>query len=63
MRLGTLLLVASVLGAVYGIGFVVVTGPLLSLYGVTLDQAGTFMPNCSGFRSSVSQGWTGWLGM
>jgi len=43
MKLGTLLVVAAVIGAVYGIALVVATGPLLSIYGITLDRAGTLV--------------------
>jgi len=43
MKLGTLLVVAAVVGAVYGIALVVATGPLLSIYGITLDRAGTLV--------------------
>jgi hypothetical protein len=48
MKLGTLLVVAAVIGAVYGIAFVVATGPLLSLFGITLDKAGTLVAQLFG---------------
>jgi hypothetical protein len=48
MKLGTLLMVAAVIGAVYGIAFVVATGPLLSLFGISLDKAGTLVAQLFG---------------
>jgi hypothetical protein len=48
MKLGTLLVVAAVIGAVYGIAFVVASGPLLSLFGITLDKAGTLVAQLFG---------------
>jgi hypothetical protein len=48
MKLGTLLVVAAVIGAVYGIAFVVATGPLLSIFGITLDKAGTLVAQLFG---------------
>ena len=48
MKLGTLLVISAVIGAVYGIAFVVATGPLLSLFGITLDKAGTLVAQLFG---------------
>ena len=48
MKLSTLLVVAAVIGAVFGIAFVVATGPLLSIYGITLDKAGTLVAQLFG---------------
>jgi hypothetical protein len=48
MKLRTLLVVAAVIGVVYGICFVVVSGPLLSLFGITLDKAGTLVAQLFG---------------
>jgi len=48
MNLRTLLVVAAVIGAVYGIAFVVASGPLLSLFGITLDKAGTLVAQLFG---------------
>jgi uncharacterized membrane protein YfcA len=48
MRLSTLLVIAAVIGAVFGIGFVVASGPLLSIYGITLDKAGTLVAQLFG---------------
>jgi uncharacterized membrane protein YfcA len=48
MRLSTLLGIAAVIGAVFGIGFVVASGPLLSIYGITLDKAGTLVAQLFG---------------
>lgn len=48
MRLNTLLVVAAVIAAVYGLAFVVASGPLLAIYGVTLDKAGTLVAQLFG---------------
>ena len=48
MKLNTLLLVSALVGAVFGIAFVVVTGPLLSVYGVTTDKAGLLVAQLFG---------------
>ena len=48
MRLSSLLVIAAVIGAVFGIGFVVASGPLLSIYGITLDKAGTLVAQLFG---------------
>ena len=48
MNLRTLLVVAAVIGAVFGIAFVVASGPLLSIYGITLDKAGTLVAQLFG---------------
>ena len=48
MRLSSLLVIAAVIGAVFGIGFVVASGPLLSIYGITLDNAGTLVAQLFG---------------
>ena len=39
MKLGNLLLVSAVVAAIFGVGFVVATGPLVAIYGITLDKA------------------------
>lgn len=41
MRLSNLLVVSAVIATIFGVGLVVATGPLLSVYGITLDKAGT----------------------
>jgi uncharacterized membrane protein len=48
MRLNVLLLVAAVIAGVFGVAFVVASGPLLSVYGVTLDKAGTLVAQLFG---------------
>jgi len=48
MRLNNLLVVAAVISAVFGVAFLVASGPLLALYGVTLDKAGTLVAQLFG---------------
>jgi uncharacterized membrane protein YfcA len=48
MKLSNLLIVSAVIGAVFGIAFVVASGPLLSIYGITLDKAGTLVAQLFG---------------
>jgi hypothetical protein len=48
MKLSTLLVVAAVIGAAFGVAFVVASGPLLSVYGITLDKAGTLVAQLFG---------------
>ena len=48
MKLNVLLVVAAVIAAVFGVAFVVASGPLLSIYGVTLDKAGTLVAQLFG---------------
>jgi hypothetical protein len=48
VKLSTLLVVAAVIGAAYGIALVVATGPLLSIFGITLDKAGTLVAQLFG---------------
>lgn len=48
MKLSNLLVVAAALGAVFGVAFVVASGPLLSIYGITLDKAGTLVAQLFG---------------
>ena len=48
MRLSNLLVVAAVLAAVFGVAFVVASGPLLAVYGITLDKAGTLVAQLFG---------------
>jgi hypothetical protein len=48
MKLNTLLLVSAFVGAVFGIAFVVVAGPLLSVYGVTTDKVGLLLAQLFG---------------
>lgn len=37
MRLSNLLVVSAIIATIFGVGLVVATGPLLSIYGITLD--------------------------
>ena len=48
MRLSVLLVVAAVVATVFGVAFLVASGPLLSIYGVTLDKAGTLVAQLFG---------------
>ena len=48
MKLSNLLVVAAVIGAVFGVGFVVASGPVLGIYGITLDKAGTLVAQLFG---------------
>ena len=48
MRLSSLLVVAAIVGAAFGVAFVVASGPLLSVYGITLDKAGTLVAQLFG---------------
>lgn len=48
MKLNNLLVVAAVIGAVFGVAFVVASGPLLAIYGITLDKAGTLVAQLFG---------------
>lgn len=48
MSLKNLLMVAAVIGAAFGVAFVVASGPLLAIYGITLDKAGTLVAQLFG---------------
>ena len=48
MKLKNLLVVAAVISALFGVAFVVATGPLLAVYGITLDKAGTLVAQLFG---------------
>jgi len=48
MKLSTWLTIAAVVAVVCGLAFVLVTGPLLSFYGITLDKAGTLVAQLFG---------------
>jgi uncharacterized membrane protein YfcA len=48
VKLSNLLAVAAVIGAVFGVGFVVASGPVLAIYGITLDKAGTLVAQLFG---------------
>ena len=48
MKLSNLLAVAAIIGAVFGVGFVVASGPVLAIYGITLDKAGTLVAQLFG---------------
>jgi hypothetical protein len=48
VKLSNLLMVAAAIAAVFGVAFVVASGPLLSIYGITLDKAGTLVAQLFG---------------
>jgi len=48
MKLSTMLAIAAVVAGIFGLAFVLVTGPLLSFYGITLDKAGTLVAQLFG---------------
>lgn len=48
MKLSVWLGIAAVLAGVFGLGLVLVTGPMLSLYGIALDKAGTVVAQLFG---------------
>ena len=48
MKLSNLLVVSAAIAAFFGIGLVVVTGPLLAIYGMTLDKTGTVVAQLFG---------------
>lgn len=48
MKLNSLLMIAAVIAAAFGIAFVVASGPLLAIYGITLDKAGTLIAQLFG---------------
>jgi len=48
VKLSNLLVIAAVIGAVFGVGFVVASGTVLGIYGITLDKAGTLVAQLFG---------------
>jgi hypothetical protein len=60
VKLSNLLVVAAALGAVFGVAFVVASGPLLSIYGITLDKAGTLVAQLFG-AALISLAVLNWL--
>jgi hypothetical protein len=48
VKLNNLLVVAAVIAAVFGVAFVLASGPLLAVYGITLDKAGTLVAQLFG---------------
>ena len=48
MKLSNLLVVSAVIGAVFGVAFVVASGPVAAIYGVTLDRPGMLMAQLFG---------------
>jgi hypothetical protein len=40
--------VAAVIGAIFGVAVLVASGPLLAVYGITLDKAGTLVAQLFG---------------
>ena len=60
MKLSNLLVVAAVIGAVFGVAFVVASGPLLAIYGITLDKAGSLVAQLFG-AALISLALLNWL--
>jgi hypothetical protein len=60
VKLSNLLVVAAALGAVFGVAFVVASGPLLAIYGITLDKAGTLVAQLFG-AALISLAVVNWL--
>jgi hypothetical protein len=48
VKLSNLLVVAAVIAAVFGVAFVIATGPVLAIYGIALDKAGTLVAQLFG---------------
>jgi hypothetical protein len=48
VKLNNLLVVAAVIGAIFGVAFLVASGPLLAVYGITLDKAGALVAQLFG---------------
>jgi hypothetical protein len=60
VKLSNLLVVAAAIGAVFGVAFVVASGPLLAIYGITLDKAGTLVAQLFG-AALISLATVNWL--
>lgn len=48
MKLNNLLVVSAVIGAVFGVAFLVASGPFAAIYGITLDRAGMLLAQLFG---------------
>jgi hypothetical protein len=48
VKLSNLLVVSAVIGAVFGLAFLVASGPFAALYGITLDKAGMLLAQLFG---------------
>jgi hypothetical protein len=48
MRLTNLLVVSAAIAAIFGVALVVLTGPLLAIYGMTVDKTGTVVAQLFG---------------
>jgi hypothetical protein len=48
MKLSNLLLVAAVIGVVFGLAFLLASGPFAAIYGITLDKAGMLLAQLFG---------------
>ena len=48
MRLSNLLVVAAAIAAIFGVALVVVPGPLLAIYAMTVDKTGTVVAQLFG---------------
>jgi len=60
VKLSNLLVVAAAIGAIFGVAFVVASGPLLAIYGITLDKAGTLVAQLFG-AALISLAVLNWL--
>jgi hypothetical protein len=60
VKLSNLLVVAAAIGAIFGLAFVVASGPLLAIYGITLDKAGTLVGQLFG-AALISLAVLNWL--
>jgi hypothetical protein len=48
VKLNNLLVVSAVIGAVFGLAFLVASGPFAGIYGITLDKAGMLLAQLFG---------------
>jgi hypothetical protein len=48
VKLNNLLVVSAVIGAVFGVAFLVASGPFAAIYGITLDRAGMLLAQLFG---------------
>ncbi len=60
MNVKIFLTIAAVIALLFGLGFVLVPGPLTSLFGVTLDPVGTFVAQLFG-AALLGLGTINWL--
>ena len=48
MKLSNLLVVSAVIGVIFGLAFLVASGPFAAIYGITLDKAGMLLAQLFG---------------